>query len=328
MTTPASDDQQGVERGRRAADNRHLLVTVTARAYVAPTRLLPELAQPDRDGLHRLLPGNGGISLGVHVGDLVGSDQTSDHLTPGACLEADPSTPTVVGDVHLLACIGNPVFDGCGNAIGVIAGKRGGLAPGFWGPTHLVVEVSDEAADRLTPGDPVSVRTRGRGLTMPADYGIEVFNCDPTLLDHLAPEGAVDRLDVPVRAVVGSAWAGAGLGQDAWIGDLEITDRTLLPSDLRFGDLVAITDLDAAADRSYRAGYVGIGVVSHGPSARPGHGIGVTLLLGGPESRLVPVLTDAGHDVARSPSIGAVLARMLTAITAPLLVSDDHEETI
>ena len=290
-------------------DNRDSLVTVTARAFVAPVRVLPELRHPDRNGRLRTLPGNGGVSIGVHVGDLVGSAMTADHLMPGACLESDPASPAAVGDVHLLSCLGNPVFDSAGRPIGVVAGKRGGLAPGFWAPTHLAVDLFESAEASLAPGDSVAVRTRGRGLTLTDQPAVQVFNCDPALLDHMALTVRGHRIEARVRALVHAGWAAAGLGQDPWIGDLEVSDIDLLPSDVRFGDLIAFTDLDAAADRSYGNGHVAIGAVTHGPSVRPGHGIGVTILIGGPASQLTAVLDNvAPPSIAPAPFAPAPFA--------------------
>jgi hypothetical protein len=303
-------------------DNRDSLVTVTARAFVAPVRVLPELTFPDRDGRSRILPGNGGISIGVHVGDLVGSAATADHLMPGACLESEPASPAAVGDVHLLSCLGNSVFDSAGRPIGVVAGKRGGLAPGFWAPTHLSVDLFESAEASLAPGDSVAVRTRGRGLILTDQPAVQVFNCDPELLDHIGLTVRGHRIEVPVRAVVHAGWAAAGLGQDPWIGDLEVGDIDQLPSGVRFGDLIAFADLDAAADRSYHSGYIAVGAVSHGPSARPGHGVGVTILIGGPAAQLGAVL-----DNTASASIAPGLARIAHTLAKRHSATGDSQET-
>jgi Domain of unknown function (DUF4438) len=99
---------------------------------------------------------------------------------------------------------------------------------------------------------------------------------------------AGSAIEVEVRLVVPSRAAGAGLGQDAWIGDLEIADPQAVAGvdDLRFGDLVAFADIDGRFGRYYRPGMVSIGIVAHGPSPAPGHGVGVTLLIAGPSSNL------------------------------------------
>ena len=67
--------------------------------------------------------------------------------------------------------------------------------------------------------------------------------------------------------------------------------------ELRFGDIVAITDADHRFGRIYRTGAVSIGIVAHGRSFIAGHGPGVTSLLTSATGALVPVL-DPGANIA------------------------------
>jgi hypothetical protein len=78
-------------------------------------------------------------------------------------------------------------------------------------------------------------------------------------------------------------------------------------SELRFGDLVAFADIDAGTTRFYRPGWVSIGLLSHGPSPAPGHGIGITMLITGP-GRLLQV------DIGESASLGASLRKAAEAL--------------
>ncbi len=71
------------------------------------------------------------------------------------------------------------------------------------------------------------------------------------------------------------------------MGDLEITDAAMA-ADLRFGDLVAFTDIDSSVTRYYQPGFVSIGIVSHGPGHAPGHGVGVTILATARSEHLSP----------------------------------------
>ncbi|MDR1799995.1 MAG: DUF4438 domain-containing protein, partial [Bifidobacteriaceae bacterium] len=111
-------------------DNRAELVQVSVRAFVAPPRIDHSVGA-DAMGRFQPLPGNGGITIGCHVGDPLPPYGVSDHLMPGASLEANPAAPGEVGAAHLLACVGNDVFDAAGRFVGLVVGKRGGLAPGF-----------------------------------------------------------------------------------------------------------------------------------------------------------------------------------------------------
>jgi len=279
----------------RPRDNRDRLVRVSAAGRLAPARLHPEVPPTDRDGRWSVLPGTGGITLGVHAGDLV-DDRDADHLMVGASMEDADTPPQVPGAFHLLACVGNRVRDARGATLGVVAGKRGGLAPGFFPPNLVSVEAPDGRLAGLVPGDRVVVESEGRGLALLDLPDVTLANLSPRLLDVLPLELDHGRIVVSVRAIIPSVAAGAGLGQDVWVGDLEIGDPAAIPDGLRFGDLVAFTDLDGRVSRFHRPDHVAVGLVAHGPSPRPGHGTGITILFSGPMTSLA-VRLDPGATV-------------------------------
>ncbi|MDB5561218.1 MAG: hypothetical protein JWN11_636 [Hyphomicrobiales bacterium] len=277
-------------------DNRAELVSAAVAGRVAPARIHAEAMASDDDGRIRLLPGTGGIALGVHAGDRA-ANWLADHLVPGASIEDADGTPAAAGPLHLLSCIGNRVRDAAGRGIGIVAGKRGGLAPGFWAPQLVGVEISDAVAARLNPEDRIIVETVGRGLKLLDHPEITLANLSPRLLDALPLTQANGALACAVCAIVPPEAAGAGLGQDSWVGDLEITDERCLAgsvADLHFGDMVAFADIDSNVSRFYRPGMASIGIVSHGPGHAPGHGIGVTILLTGPAERLIASIGQGG----------------------------------
>ena len=260
--------------------NAAALVASNVAGRVAPARLHPEAMAIDREGRSRLLPGTGGIAVGVHAGDPV-DRWVGDHLMPGASGEDASGTPAIAGPLHLLSCVGNRVRDAAGRSIGVVAGKRGGLAPGFWAPQLVGIEIGDEVASRLTPEDRIVVETVGRGMTLTDNPQIVLSNLSLRLLSVLPLVEIDDALSCDVCSLVPPEAARAGLGQDAWVGDLEITDPAI-PSGLHFGDLVASIDIDSTVTRFYRPGYISVGIVSHGPGQAPAHGVGVTILLTAP----------------------------------------------
>lgn len=269
-------------------DNRDKLVAVNVAGRIAPARIHAELLAVDHDGRARLLPGTGGVAVGVHAGDPV-DNWIADHLMPGASIEDSDGTPALAGPLHLLSALGNTVRDARGGFIGIVAGKRGGLAPGGFAPQLIGVEITDATAERIAPDERVVVETLGRGLALADHPDIALLNLSPRLLDALPLAQQADGLRCAVSAVVPPEIAGAGLGQDGWVGDLELAGEDCIEGKidaLRFGDLIAFDAIDAATTRSYRPGYVSIGVVSHGPSHVPGHGVGVTILLSGPSHRL------------------------------------------
>jgi hypothetical protein len=276
--------------------NRADLVAANVAGRIAPPRFHPEAMNIDSDGRPRPLPGAGGIALGVHAGDLA-TKWIGDHLMPGASIEDSVATPAQPGSLHLLSCIGNRVRDAAGRVIGVVAGKRGGLAPGFWAPQLVGVEVSDSIAATLNCEDRIVVETLGRGLMLVDHPDVSLSNVSPQLLDALPLAVAKGVLTCGVCALVPAEVAGSGLGQDSWVGDLEITDHSFA-ADLRFGDLVAFADIDSTVTRYYQPGLVSIGVVSHGPGHAPGHGVGVTILLSAKVEHLHAAVTP-GASIAK-----------------------------
>jgi hypothetical protein len=272
---------------RRPVDDRDRLLAVAVAGRIAPARISVDISSVDSLGRPVLLPGNGGIALGVHVGDRA-AEYLADHLMVGVSIEDEGDRPAVAGPLHQLACLGDVVRDAAAVPIGVIAGKRGGLAPGFVPPQLVAVETTDDRMEGLFPGDRVVLEAFGRGLSFPDHPDVAILNLSPTILDELALEETDGGLVISVRHVVPATAAGAGLGQDGWIGDIEIADAGALSDAvaLRFGDLVAITELDGRVSRYPSSGWLSVGVVSHGPSLVPGHGIGLTLLLTGPAERV------------------------------------------
>jgi hypothetical protein len=240
-------------------------VTVAARLRIAEPRLYTD--RPSMDGTGRLvnLPGSGGVMLGLHAGDSVGA-RVADHAMPGISLEDLPNSAAA----HALICVGNRVRTLGGAPLGVVAGKRGGLAPGFLPGQFIGVEPPEDVLhDAMLRPSEVVIETQGRGLVLSDFPAVHLMNCSPDTLDALELTLAAGAIEVAVRMTIPSVHAGAGLGTDPWIGDLE-----------------AFADIDSRFTRFYRRGYVSVGVVSHGPSPVPGHGVGITLLLAGPKESL------------------------------------------
>lgn len=234
-----------------------------------------------RDGAPYVPIGDGGIVLGLRLGDSAAALET-DHAAPGACLvHPDPDAG------HALcaqACVGNPVVVRTGEAagaFGAVLGKRGE------GARVIVVLAPDDLA-RLRPGDAVSVRSCGQGAAAPVP-GVTALNAAPGLLEALGVEAGGDAVGVGVRGTWPSRFVGNGIGRPApqWSLELSVArppDAADGPA-LALGDLVAVSDLDARFNAGYRRGWMTIGLVVHGGSPLPGHGPGITPLLTGPSAR-------------------------------------------
>jgi Domain of unknown function (DUF4438) len=244
-----------------------------------------------RDGDSYVPVGDGGIVLGLELGDSV-FRLAADHAAPGACL-THPDTAAR----HALAtyaCVGNKAVVRTGPAagtVGTVLGKRGeeGRVIVCFPPAELAA---------MRPGDDVLVRASGQGWR-PADLApdVAVLNLDPDLLARLPIEiSDGGQVTAGVRTVVPGKLAGNGIGRPAvsWDLDLQLTPADPA-ADILLGDLVAVTDIDARYNMGYRRGWVTVGVVGHGASPLPGHGPGLTPILTGPSTALQPIPEAAGH---------------------------------
>ncbi|SEQ55360.1 DUF4438 family protein [Microlunatus flavus] len=246
----------------------------------------------DVDG-HPYVPvGDGGIVLGVALGDLVTS-AVGDHVAPGVSV-GHPDQPAR----HALTaygCVGNPVVVRSGAAAGAegrVFGKRGEDG-------RLLVWLPDEALERLRPGDGFSVRAHGQGATLDGlPDGVALLNLDPWLAPALGIRLGADGVEVGVRGVVPSRLAGNGIGRPAqqWDVDLAFPAGDPLLAVLRLGDLLAVADLDVRHNMGYRRGHVTVGLVVHGDSPMPGHGPGLVPLLCGPAALLRAVPDAQTHE--------------------------------
>lgn len=269
------------------------LVSVNLTAFVEQASVGSDPFRIDGEGVPYVPIGDGGIVIGLRLGDGV-FDHASDHAAPGACLVHDDAA---VGYALVAqACIGNPVEVRTGAAaggIGAVAGKRGEGG-------RVIAVFRQEVLHELRPGDQVAVRSRGQGTPSLAE-DVTVCNVEPDLLEHLPITFGAVTLAVKVRTVVPSRLVGNGIGRPTpmWDLDLQIDRATASmwkAEQLRLGDLVAIDDIDARYNAGYRRGWRSIGIVVHGSSPQPGHGPGVTVILSGPAG-CIDVEADAAHHV-------------------------------
>ena len=238
----------------------------------SPYRVSPE-------GDARVLPGTGGITYNVKVGDCATRWQ-ADHVEPCVSVKNKDDKPN--GGLNLLSCVGNEATVISGDAKGAkgcVTGKHGGIE-------HVLVDFPDAALKKMAIGDKVQVRSVGLGLELADFPEVKVVNTSPKLLEALPlKSGKKGFLSVPVTHIVPARIMGSGLGSShTYRGDYDIQlfdDDTVTEyglDSLRFGDLVAIQDADHSYGRIYKSGAVSVGVVVHSGCTTAGHGPGVTTL--------------------------------------------------
>jgi hypothetical protein len=281
------------------------LVTVNLLSVVEHPALDGSPYRVDRNGCPYVPAGDGGIVLGLELGDSAFA-LDADHAAPGACLvHADPAARQALA---AYACVGNEVRVRTGEAAGargVVLGKRGEEG-------RVVTGFAAADLARMRPGDEVGVRARGQGWRPPGlPPEVAVMNLDPGILPLLpiglpgagpgpetGPATGVAAVAVGVRVTVPSRLAGNGIGRPAAAWDLDLQLPPPGPDgagDVALGDLVAVSDLDVRYNMGYRRGWMTVGIVVHGASPLPGHGPGITPLLTGPAAALRPHPDAAGH---------------------------------
>jgi len=256
------------------------------------------------DGTPVVLPGVGGITYNVRVGDLA-CGWEADHVEPGVSIENRENDPRfgqgANAALNVLSCVGNEAVVVSGDAKGargVVTGKHGGIE-------HVLVDFPPETLEKLMLGDKVLVKAFGVGLKLLDFPDIKVMNLDPRFLEAINPQVEGGKLVVPVTHVVPAGIMGSGLGANqTYSGDYDIqlfdegVRREFGLDDLRLGDLVAILDADHSFGRIYRKGAVSVGIVVHTNCVSSGHGPGVTTLFTSSVGRIVPRV-DAGANIAR-----------------------------
>jgi len=249
----------------------------------------------DREGTPFILPGIGGITLNIQVGDPA-FGWAGDHVEPGVSCTADTQKPFEHPNVSLqiYSCAGNKATVVSGDtkgATGYVIGHHGGSE-------HVIVDFPREVKEKLTYEDKIIIVGKGQGLKL-IDYpDIMLYNLDPMLLGKMKIEKSGEtKLQVPVTTLVPAACMGSGIGSphvakgdyDIVTSDPESVEKYQLDK-IRFGDFVALLDHDNRYGRAYRKGAITIGIVVHSDCRIAGHGPGVTTLMTCETSLIEPVI--------------------------------------
>ena len=250
----------------------------------------------DRDGRPYLLPGTGGITYNVKVGDPA-FGWAGDHIEAGVSTAADQEKRQDAKNrgYNFLACVGNEATVVSGDAKGhkgVVTGHHGGAE-------HVLIDFADRTLAKLQLDDKILIRGYGQGLKLVDYRDVHVYNLDPRLPSKIGISKGRGKhaIRVPVAAIVPGELMGSGVGSTSMgTGDYDImtTDQAALEANgldkLRFGDFVAIMNHDNVYGRSYLKGAVTIGIVVHSDCVVAGHGPGVTTLVSCKTPNIEPVL--------------------------------------
>lgn len=272
--------------------NRDQLVEQAATGEITQPHQADPPLRVAPDGTVKAMPGTGGITYNFRTGDSA-IHMAGDHVEPAVSIRSGESDSTANHALNTLSQVGNRVRVVGGEAAGAegrVIGKHGGIE-------NVMVDFPDRVYDDLVVGDRMQIRTIGLGLEVTNAEDIHLRNMSPDLLDAMSERGmgltGDGKLRVPVAHRIPAKIMGSGLGRNhVFTGDYDIQqfDRAVVEryglDDLRFGDIVAITDADHQFGRIYKSGAVSIGVVVHGISRVAGHGPGVTSLITSPSGNI------------------------------------------
>jgi hypothetical protein len=272
------------------------LVTQVLAGEVWPPLADRHAFRVDPDGTPFVLPGMGGVTLGVHCGDPA-TGHAGDHVEPGLSVRHRDAGPNFA--LQYLTCIGNRLRVASGPAAG---------AEGFVIGQHayVLVDMPEAQLCHVTTGDQVTVFAQGQGLQLADHPSIRVKNCSPQLLELLVGGTAGDgTLEVHVAAHVPPEAVGAGAGMVSEYANTDLMgayaglgdDLSLGLEGLRIGDIVALEDQDHRFGRGYRRGWMTIGVISTGSCQLFGHGPGPSTVMSGPREAF-RIVVDAEENLA------------------------------
>jgi hypothetical protein len=259
-----------------------------------------------RDGTPKLVPSWGGIVYNVRVG-MTAFGWVGDNIEPGVAIRHPDSGPNEA--LNVFSCVGNDatIMSGDGKgARGTVTGKSGRFAE------HVIIDFDPEVLELLALGDKINVKAHGIGFRFDDFPGIAVKSCSPRLIASMDLAVENGKLSVPVVAAVPADIMGAGAGLTSEGGSISIQtgDTDLLAehglSNLRLGDVVAMTDYVSSFGHGYMRGAVGIGVVCHADSYRAGYGPGLTVIMTSPAGEIAPRIVPEAN-IASLLGIGAVL---------------------
>lgn len=284
--------------------NRDKIVKISVIGEVVSPVVGDAVYKISADGEPVVLPGVGGITYNLRVGD-VATGWMADHVEPGVSVEnrvTDRRYPNGQSRaLNVLSCVGNEATVVEGDAKGdkgVVVGKHGGIE-------HVMVDFQPETMEKLVIEDKVMIKAYGVGLKLLDLPEVKLFNVSPEFLEAVDPTMKGGKLEVPVTHTIPAAIMGSGLGRShVASGDYDITmfcEATCEEyglEDVRFGDLVAILDADHSYGRIYRRGAVSVGIVTHSDCVIAGHGPGVTTLFTSKTGAIKPVM-DPDANIAK-----------------------------
>ena len=251
------------------------------------------------DGRPKLTVGIGGIIHNVKLGDPI-FGWYADHLNPGVAVSNKNENARAAFNGY--SCIGNKMKIASGDAKaeeGCVIGK----SYFFAGRTPRVIGYfTEDILSKLTIGDKIEVEAYGTGLEIEGYEDVRVLSVSPNLLEQMDIKIKNGKLQIPVTMILPGELMGVGVGRGvpeigSW--DIQSCSPELVKKynleKLRFGDIVAVRDVNSDWGYTVYEGGTIIGVVSHGPSEIGGHGPGICVIFSTKQELLDPKIDEKAN---------------------------------
>lgn len=257
---------------------------------------------PEGRGHYRV--GTGGITYNYRLGDSC-MGITGEKIQPGVSTkccgipgpDSGPFGSPENMAYNIYCCLGNEVTI----ANGPLAGKKGyvtGKVSGF----GVTLDFDKEILEQMHGDEHFYIKACGVGLSVEnAEETVAIHNLSPQLFERLGITEENGIFSVPVTKVIPGYLVGPGVGGSVIASCAEIMtdhgecDEEFGLSELHFGDIIAVTDLDTTSGRTFLEGAVTIGVIVSGDSLALGDGPGLLTILSSKTSILKPILSESAN---------------------------------
>ena len=175
-------------------------------------------------------------------------------------------------------------YTSIGNKVQILDGDASGEEGVVIGKfdSYVLVHFNDEVLEKLTIGTSLQAKASGVGLEIEGYEDVFTHGIAPEILEKLEIKDTNGKLEIPVVKEIPPEIIGQGAGRGSLAGNWYI--QTCFSPDiekfgldeLRFGDLVIMSDVQTDYGMGYYKGGATIGVICSSPSDISGMGIGVT----------------------------------------------------
>ncbi|MCX7766597.1 MAG: DUF4438 domain-containing protein [Candidatus Sumerlaeia bacterium] len=163
-------------------------------------------------------------------------------------------------------------------------------------PGCVIIDVAERHRLKLHSSSPCWIISRGAGLCLPEFPQVHIFGIDPECLNKLElQQVGRNHIIVPVTCFIPADYfiplitEKPGLRPLCYFNTVDKKERDKLGlHQLKFGDLIAISDLDYTSGFKLKKGAISIGIITMAPIYQWDVGFGLNIILSSSEGRIVP----------------------------------------